>query len=130
MLLLIAATNRPWAIDSAMLRGGRFDTQIYLGAPDFEARLFLVEKALNDLPKNDDVDFKKLADALESYGGGDIVSICEKIKLEAYKRAVKTGVAQNITRDDCNKILTSSRNIITKEELNKFEKYRMGILEE
>ena len=126
MLLLIAATNRPWALDSAMLRGGRFDTQIYVGVPDQAAREFLVNRALGGIAKEGDVDLSKLAWALEGYGGGDVTAICEKIKLEPYKREVLTGEAQRITREDCNKVLSSSRNVITPEELEKFKAYREG----
>ena len=126
MLLLIAATTRPWALDSAMLRGGRFDTQIYVGVPDQAAREFLVNRALGGIAKEEDVDLSKLAWALEGYGGGDVTAICEKIKLEPYKREVLTGEAQRITREDCNKVLSSSRNVITPEELEKFKAYREG----
>ena len=127
MLLLIAATNRPWALDSAMLRGGRFDTQIYVGVPDQKAREFMVSKAMKGLPLDDDVDLTKLAASLEGFGGGDIVAICDKIRLEAYKRSVRTGTKQNITRDDCNVILSSIRNHISAEEMAKFASYRNGL---
>lgn len=126
MLLLIAATNRPWALDSAMLRGGRFDTQIYVGVPDQKAREFMVNKAMKNLPLEPDVDLQKLAKALEGFGGGDIVAVCDKIRLEAYKRSVRLGAKQNITRDDCNAILSSVRNHITTEEMAKFISYRNG----
>ena len=126
MLLLIAATNRPWALDSAMLRGGRFDTQIYVGVPDQKAREFMVNKAMSKLPLDPDVDLQKLAMTLEGYGGGDIVAICDRIRLEAYKRSVRLGAKQNITREDCNKILSSVRNHITEEEVAKFAAYSSG----
>lgn len=126
MLLLIAATNRPWALDSAMLRGGRFDTQIYIGVPDQAAREFLVHKVLDGIDREDDVDLSKLAWALEGYGGGDITAICEKIKIEPYKREIETGDSQKITRDDCNKILANSLNVITKDEIDKFKLYQEG----
>lgn len=126
MLLLIAATNRPWALDPAMLRGGRFDTHIYVGVPDQAAREFLVNKALRGVPMDGDVDFVKLASVLAGYGGGDITAICEKIKLNAYRRSLKAGIPQNISRDDCNSVLLSSHNMITAEDLAKFEKFRKG----
>ncbi len=124
MLLLIAATNRPWALDSAMLRGGRFDTHIYVGVPDQTAREFLVDKVLSGLPMDDDVDLAKLAWALEGYGGGDITAICGRIKLAAYMRSLKTGTVQNITREDCNAVLLASHNMITTEDIERFEKFR------
>ena len=127
MLLLIAATNRPWALDSAMLRGGRFDTQIYVGVPDQKAREFMVNKSMKNLPLDYDVDLQKLANALEGFGGGDIVAICDKIRHEAYKRSVRLGAKQNITRDDCNAILSGVRNHISDEEMAKFVAYRSGV---
>lgn len=126
MLLLIAATNRPWALDPAMLRGGRFDTHIYVGVPDQAAREFLVNKVLGGLPIEEDVSLKKLASALEGYGGGDITAICNKIKLNTYMRALKAGAPQKISRDDCNRVLASSHNMITAEELAKFQKFKAG----
>ena len=126
MLLLIAATNRPWAIDPAMLRGGRFDTHIYVRVPDQNAREFLVNKSLKGLPKEDDVDLSALAAALEGYGGGDIMSICGRIKMNTYIRALRVGVRQKISRDDCNLALIKSHNVITAEELRKFEKFRIS----
>jgi transitional endoplasmic reticulum ATPase len=126
MLLLIAATNRPWAIDSAMLRGGRFDIQIYVGVPEQKARLFLVNKVLSGLPKDEDVNFDNLAENLNGYGGGDIVSACDKIKYEAYRKAVRNGKQQNITNSDCIKVANSLRNIITPEQLERFEFFRNG----
>ncbi|MCH5159030.1 MAG: ATP-binding protein [Clostridiales bacterium] len=124
MLLLIAATNRPWALDPAMLRGGRFDTHIYVGVPDQAAREFLVHKELDGLPMDDDVDLSALALALDGYGGGDITAICGKIKLLAYMRSLNVGSAQNITREDCNSVLNESHNMISAEDLARFEQFR------
>ena len=127
MLLLMAATNRPWALDSAMLRGGRFDTQIYIGVPDQKAREFMVNKAMKDLPLDHDVKLSDIAKALEGFGGGDIVAACDKIRLEAYKKSVRLGKKQNITRADCNLILSGLRNNTSAEEMAKFEAYRQGL---
>ena len=126
MLLLIAATNRPWALDPAMLRGGRFDTHIYVGVPDQSAREFLVNKVLQGLPMDGDVDLVKLASVLAGYGGGDITAICDRIKLNAYMRSLKAGAPQNISREDCNGVLLSSHNMITAEDIAKFEKFKRG----
>ena len=81
---------------------------------------------MKNLPLEHDVDLQKLAKALEGFGGGDIVAICDKIRLEAYKRSVRLGSRQNITRDDCNAILSGIRNHISDEEMAKFIAYRNG----
>ena len=124
MLLLIAATNRPWTLDSAMLRGGRFDTHIYVGMPDQAAREFMVRKVLEGVPMDDDVNLSDIALALDGYGGGDITAICGRIKLAAYTRSLKVGSAKNITWEDCNTVISSSHNMVTPEDLEKFEKFR------
>lgn len=127
MLLLIAATNRPWALDSAMVRGGRFDTQIYVGVPDQVAREFMVNKAMKNLPLDSDVDLSELAEELQGFGGGDIVAACDKIRLETYKRSVRLGEKQNVTRDDCEAIISNMHNHLSEEEMAKFVAYRSGM---
>ena len=126
MLLLIAATNRPWAIDSAMIRGGRFDTHFYVRLPDKEAREFLVNKVLGSLPLDSDVDLKDLAMKFEGFGGGDITAMCDKIKLEAYKKSVKLGKKQNISLSDCETVLKNTKRSVSDEELARFEAYKNG----
>ena len=128
MLLLIAATNRPWALDPAILRGGRFDKQIYISLPDKDARDFLVNKALGSLPLDDDLNLSALSDSLEGFGGSDIVSICEKIRFEAYKKSVKSKQIEKITLEDCKNAMKGVQNHISQKELEKFEEYRKGII--
>lgn len=128
MLLLIAATNRPWALDSAMTRGGRFDTQIYVGLPDLPAREFMVNKAMKDLPLAADVDLKHIAEVLDGFCGGDINAICDKIKVEAYKRSIKSGKESVITKDDCNRIIKATKRNVSKADLDKFASYREGTM--
>ena len=128
MLLLIAATNRPWAIDSAMLRGGRFDNHIYVGLPDKEARLFLVRKELQDIRLDSSVSYMSIANKLENYGGADIVSACKKIAQLAYRRAIKSCQVVPIKEEDVNQVISNMHVTISKEELNAFEAFRKGSL--
>ena len=126
MLLIVAATNRPKAIDPAVLRGGRIDTQIYVGLPDQQARKIMVERAFSEVPLVEGFSSDAVAKALEGYGGGDIKSICEKIRLEAFKKASKTGEMAKVTAEDCIKGIKKQRNVITPAMLKEFEEYKMG----
>ena len=126
MLLLIAATNRPWALDTAMIRGGRFDTHVYVSLPDQKAREFMVDKAMKGVPISPELKLEKLAEALEGYGGGDVVAICDKIRLEAYRRAVKLGRKVPLTADDCNAVLVKARKVTSKADLAKFDAFKEG----
>ena len=124
MLLLLAASNRPWALDNAMVRGGRFDTQIYVQPPDYQAILFMVKKEMSDLPLDKNVNLESIAECLQGFGGGDVVSICEKVKQRAYYRATKSGREEKITNDDFMEVIKNQKNVITLEALKEFEDYK------
>ena len=126
MLLLIAATTRPWALDNAMIRGGRFDTHVYVGVPDEEARRFLIKKSFKDVPVAEDFDIESITEKLNAFGGGDIMAICEKIRLIAYKKSIKSGKEEKISNEDCLKVISNQRNVITQEELDRFQKFQLG----
>lgn len=126
MLLLIAATNRPWAIDSAMMRGGRFSTKIYVGLPDHEARMFLLEKEFKGIPMDAKVKLEDLSTLLDGYGCGDIIDICQKIRNLAYRRAIGFGAICNVTPADVAEILEKSFPSSTDEDLERFEEFRTG----
>lgn len=128
MLLLIAATNRPWGIDSAMLRGGRFDTQIYVGLPDYESRIFLVKKEFEGVTFSSDLSIELIAERLEHFGGADIVSACRKIKQLAYRRAVRTNKVESVTFSDFNKVFQSLRPSVNDEELRKFQEFKGNLI--
>lgn len=126
MLLLIAATNRPWAIDPAMLRGGRFDIHIYIGLPDCESRKFLIEKEFSGLKVECPLD--KLVASTDGLGGSDIVSACRKMRQLAYRREVTTGLPQCITIVDVRDVLSTTRPSCSEEELANFESFEKGEL--
>ena len=126
MLLLIAATNRPWAIDPAMLRGGRFDIHIYVGLPDKEARCFLINKELSGVELSGfNIDY--LADKLAGYGGADIVASCRKILQLTYRRALKTRCYEAVSLEDINKVLASIRPSVSDADLEQFIRFKKGV---
>lgn len=127
MLLLIAATNRPWSIDKAMLRGGRFDTHIYVGLPDSDARRFLIEKEFKKL-EFDGVNTDYLITNLEGFGCADIVAICKKIKQLAYRRELSTKKPQKITLTDVLAVLKNSYPSTNEYDLEQFNLFKNGEL--
>ena len=68
-LLLLGATNRPWDIDGAALRSGRFSQKIYVPLPDAPARRFMFDKSLRGAPVAQDVDVDELVGLTEGYSG-------------------------------------------------------------
>ena len=87
-LLFVGATNKPWMLDEAMLRPGRFDTLVYVGLPDAPARFRLLEIYLADRPIADDMDLGVLCDHLEGYSGADIRNLCMQAAQVAFVDAM------------------------------------------
>ena len=81
-LLILAATNMPWDVDSAMKRPGRFSRQIFVPPPDAAARQAMLETKLTGLPM-ENIDFARLAGATAHYSGADIDGLIELAKESA-----------------------------------------------
>ncbi len=75
---VIAATNRPDMLDSALLRPGRFDRHVKVGDPDEKARLAIFKVHTKKMPLDDDVEIEKLAKTSAGYVGADIESVCRE----------------------------------------------------
>lgn len=139
--IVIAATNRPWALDSAVKRGGRFDTQIYIPLPDYEARRQIVRLALGkdervekrvDVPCAPDVSVETLAERFEGYSGADIKAVCRQainLPLEREIRAYsqKKPHADCLTMKDLECVLGRYINSITDDSLMQFDAYRQNM---
>lgn len=82
-ILFMAATNRPWDIDSAFLRPGRFDDKIYVPLPNINARQEIICKKLKAVPCESTIDCKSIASMTEGYNCADIDYVCEKAKEKA-----------------------------------------------
>ena len=122
-IMVIAATNKPWAIDSAFLRPGRFDEKIYIPLPDYESRKKLFELQLSKLPVADDLDYDYLAKITEGFNGADIKEVCEKLKMSAIKDSLSKGSEQTIGMDDVERIESSIRSSVPLEDIERLEEF-------
>lgn len=122
-LLLIAATNVPWQIDPALLRGGRFGTQIYVGIPDEPARKFMIKKALKNVKLSDDLSVDMMSQILDGYGGGDITHIVKSALVNLFERSDFEG-QYPLSPDDFEEALKNARKSASKELLQQFEDFR------
>ncbi len=131
--IIVAATNLPWKLDSALKRGGRFETQIYVPLPDEDARKKFVELDLNKLPHAENVTIDYLAGRLDGYAGADIKAVMKQIANEPLRREVlnimRDGQAKGevVTLSDCDKVLKNYINGVTPETLLRFKAYDMGV---
>lgn len=85
-VLVLAATNRPEAMDPALLRPGRFDQVLYVGPPDQSAREAVFNVHLKGLTVAADVDIPELAKVADGYSGAEIKAICNEAGLAVLDR--------------------------------------------
>ena len=88
---VIAATNRPDMIDSALLRPGRFDRHIYIPVPNEGARKKIFEIHLRNKPLSGDVNVEELAEKTEGYTGADIEAVCNEATMAAIREYIQNG---------------------------------------
>jgi len=88
-VILMAATNRPDVLDSALLRPGRFDRQIGIDKPDIVGREAIFRVHLKPIKIGKDVDAKKLAAQTPGFAGAEIANVCNEAALIAARRISK-----------------------------------------
>jgi transitional endoplasmic reticulum ATPase len=89
-IVVIAATNRPDMVDSAVLRPGRFDRLIYVPEPDDKSRLQIFKIYTKTMPIRSDVDLNQLTMMTKYYSGADIESLCREAAMHALRRDVNS----------------------------------------
>jgi len=107
-VLILAATNAPWSVDSAFRRPGRFDRVIFVAPPDEESRKDILLSHLKDKPA-EKIDAGQIAKLTNGYSGADlkaVVDIATEYKLE---ESLNKGVLQPITQKDISKAVKDHR---------------------
>ncbi|MEM2974161.1 MAG: tetratricopeptide repeat protein [Candidatus Micrarchaeia archaeon] len=77
-LLVVAATNAPWDVDPALRRAGRFTKLIYIGEPDYKARVDMFKYHSKKFPTAKNINWGRLARATAGYAASDIKAICDE----------------------------------------------------
>ncbi len=85
-VIVLAATNRPDVLDKALLRAGRFDRQIVVGAPDVKAREQILEVHSKKKRLADDVDLRIIAKNTSGFAGADLENVLNEAALLAARR--------------------------------------------
>ncbi|MDO7874551.1 ATP-dependent zinc metalloprotease FtsH [Hymenobacter sp. ASUV-10] len=96
-VIILAATNRPDTLDSALLRPGRFDRQISIDRPDINGRTEIFNVHLKPLTLGPDVDAKKLSAQTPGFAGAEIANVCNEAALIAARRDKKFITNQDFT---------------------------------
>jgi cell division protease FtsH len=117
-VIILAATNRADVLDSALMRAGRFDRQIYVDMPDINERKEIFQVHLKPLKLDKDMDVDFLAKQTPGFSGADIANLCNEAALIAARKDKKQVEKQDFL-DAVDRIvggLEKKNKIITKEE--------------
>ena len=85
-IIILAATNRPDVLDSALLRPGRFDRQISIDRPDVKGRETIFKVHLLPIKISEKLDLHKLAEQTPGFAGADIANVCNEAALIAARK--------------------------------------------
>jgi AAA+ superfamily predicted ATPase len=97
-VLVLAATNVPWAVDAAFRRHGRFDRVLFVTPPDRPARHAILELQLKDRPQASDIDLDALAQRTSGYSGADLANIVETAADLAIEDSLTDGRIRDISQ--------------------------------
>jgi transitional endoplasmic reticulum ATPase len=112
-IIVIGATNRPWLVDPALLRPGRFDELVYVGPPDASGRKLILGIHTRNMPLAKDVDLDSIAAGTERYTGADLEDVVRRAGLVAIRRAGEK--ATEVTAADFAEALDDSRPTVTEQ---------------
>src|SRR4051794_7563454 len=85
-VIVIAATNRPNAIDPALRRPGRFDREIEIKVPDKRGRLEILQIHARNMPLDSDVNQEKIASVTHGFVGADLEYLCKEAAMKCLRR--------------------------------------------
>lgn len=108
-ILVLAATNEPWAIDPALRRPGRLKKLIFIPPPDLEARKAIFEIYLRKLPLSDDVNVEYLAQITHGFSGADIHAICNDAAEIPLEEALKGKPLRKLNKLDFEHAISNRR---------------------
>ncbi|KAF1863795.1 hypothetical protein Lal_00030903 [Lupinus albus] len=94
-ILVLAATNRPYAIDAALMRPGRFDLVLYVPPPDLESRYEILCVHTRKMKTASDVDLRRLAEATELFTGAELEGLCREAGIVALREDISATFVYN-----------------------------------
>ncbi|MDM7912592.1 MAG: CDC48 family AAA ATPase [Methanotrichaceae archaeon] len=112
-VIVIAATNRPNALDPAIRRGGRSDREVEIGIPNKNGRLEILYVHTRGMPLDESLDLKDIAEATHGFVGADLYALCKEAAMHTLERALPN---LDVREDIPTQVLENLR--VTKEDFN------------
>jgi SpoVK/Ycf46/Vps4 family AAA+-type ATPase len=98
-VLILAATNAPWHLDSAFRRPGRFDRVLFVPTPDPVARAEILRLQCKGKP-TEDIDFERLGKKTDHFSGADLKAVVDMAVERKLQEAIKSGAPKPLTTGD------------------------------
>ncbi|KAH9480068.1 ATPase family gene 2 protein [Psilocybe cubensis] len=117
---VVAATNRPESIDSALMRPGRLDRILYVGPPDQAGREDILRIRMKSMTVGPDVDIRSIAELTEGCSGAEITAMCQEAAILTMQQDMNAPYATFVTA------AKSTKRQITPAVLSKFARWRDG----
>ena len=122
-LLILGSTNKPWDVDSAAMRSGRFSTKIYIPLPNYDDRLKIIKKYTKDIPLDYDVNLNEIARLTNYFSGADLFNLCDRAKQRPLVESFKSNNIINIKQEDFLREINYLKNTININEIKQYEDY-------
>ena len=128
ILYFIGATNKPWDVDPAFVRPGRFGTRVYVGLPDEETRKYMIETKLEKIRKSGKVDVQEIDSneifkATKGFNGADMSYLLDEAQEVSISRA---SIEHNktISMDDFRIALTKINSSVQAKDIEKLNEWK------
>jgi cell division protease FtsH len=123
-VIVLAATNRPDVLDSALLRPGRFDRQVTVDRPDVQGRIKILQVHSKGKQLSADVDFDKIARRTPGFTGADLQNLMNEAAILAARRELKE-ISKEEIADALERIIAGpeKKNAVVSEERKKLVAY-------
>ncbi len=126
-IVIIASTNRPDLVDSALLRPGRFDRLLFVTAPVYDTRLKIIKVHTKEMPLADNVSLEKLAQITEGYSSADLENLCREAGMQAIRELMTD--LDEIRYKHFEYALTKIKSTLPKEVVERYEQLAKQITE-
>lgn len=123
---VLATTNRPQMLDTAVLRSGRTDMMFYVSLPDYLARREIFEIELKKRPCSDDIDLAALAKATENFTCSDLSFVVKECARRCFDETIAAGVSQPIplSQSKILEVINSTHSSVSEDEIKSYKELK------
>ncbi len=122
-VVVLAATNRPDVLDTALLRPGRFDRKIVLDLPDRRARRAILDIHSRDVPLGEDVDLERIAALTVGFSGADLENLINEAALMAGRTGMTALDMDSLLQARDKVVLGARRELVIRDEEKRLVAY-------